>query len=205
MSERLIYFDNVNTTFPDPLAIEIMVKALSSHVGNPSSHVHSAGIAAASILDSARDKMASFIGAKAESIIFTSGATESNNLAISGFLKANPGYQLVISNIEHFSILNQAARVKREGRKVSFLTVDQDGLVDSSELESILAPGPALVSVSMANPEIGTIQDIAVIGEICRKYKVSEYTKQRVEVLDLSITSTFGEEKQQQLGLADFM
>ncbi len=170
MGERIIYFDNINTTYPDPAAIEVMARVLASHAGNPSSHIHSAGISAAAILDNAREKVAAFIGATPGSVVFTSGATESNNLAITGFLKANPSHRLVVSNIEHFSIVNQASRLKRDGRPVTNLSVDQKGLVDFGRLESALKPGPAIVSISLANPEIGTIQDISAIGEICGKH-----------------------------------
>ncbi|HBC45874.1 MAG TPA: cysteine desulfurase [candidate division Zixibacteria bacterium] len=170
MAERFVYFDNINTTFPDSAVIEVLNEALTSRAGNPSSHIHSAGISAARILDQARGQVASLIGADASSIIFTSGSTEANNLAISGFIKANQNHQLVVSSIEHFSILNQANRLKRNGQKVTFLDVDQGGLVITEQLEAALKAGPALVSIAMANPEIGVIQDITQIGEICRKY-----------------------------------
>ncbi len=170
MSERFVYFDNINTTFPDPEVVEVLTKVLVSRAGNPSSHIHSAGIAAGEILDEARQKVAALINADANKVIFTSGATESNNLAITGFIKAHPQYQIVVSNIEHFSILNQAARLKREGHKVSFLDVNSYGLIDCAKLEIILSEGPSLVSIAPANPEIGTIQDIDKIGEICLKY-----------------------------------
>ncbi|HBZ01735.1 MAG TPA: cysteine desulfurase, partial [candidate division Zixibacteria bacterium] len=127
MAERFVYFDNINTTFPDSAVIEVLNEALTSRAGNPSSHIHSAGISAARILDQARGQVASLIGADASSIIFTSGSTEANNLAISGFIKANQNHQLVVSSIEHFSILNQANRLKRNGQKVTFLDVDQGG------------------------------------------------------------------------------
>jgi cysteine desulfurase len=169
MAERLIYFDNINTTFPDPSVIETMRDVLMSDSGNPSSHIHSAGIAAAGYLDSAREKVAGLIGARANSVIFTSGATESNNLAIRGFIKANPDYQLVTSNIEHYSIINQASRLKREGHQVVTLAVDHDGILNCNELEKVLQKGPSLVSIAPANPEIGIVQDMARIGEVCRK------------------------------------
>jgi cysteine desulfurase len=171
LSEKFVYFDNINTTFPEPEVIESLTAVLRSHAGNPSSNIHSAGIAAGEILDSAREKVASFINADPQSIIFTSGATESNNLAISGFLKAHPDYQLITSNIEHFSVINQAARLKREGHPVTILDVDQYGLIVLNKLDTLLQDGPALVSISLANPEIGTVQDIKSIGELCHKHK----------------------------------
>jgi cysteine desulfurase len=170
MGERFVYFDNINTTFPDPAVVEALTNVMTSHAGNPSSQIHSAGIAAGEILDVARQKAATLINAETNKIIFTSGATESNNLAISGFIKANPNYNVVVSNIEHFSIINQAARLKREGHKVSFLDVDTNGLIDCTQLEALLKKGPSLVSIALANPEIGTIQDIDQIGDICLKH-----------------------------------
>jgi cysteine desulfurase len=170
MAERFIFFDNINTTFPDSSVVDTMAKVLISRSGNPSSHIHSAGISAAGFLDSAREKVAALIGAKANSVIFTSGATESNNLAISGFIRANPGYQLVTSNIEHFSIANQASRLNREGHQINILGVDQSGLIQLDELEIAAKNAPSIVSIAPANPEIGVIQDVARIGEICRNY-----------------------------------
>jgi cysteine desulfurase len=170
MNENLIYFDNINTTFPDPEIIAMIQKILGSQVGNPSSHIHSAGIRAGLILDDAREKVGALIKAESNSIIFTSGATESNNLGITGFIKANPDYRLAVSEIEHYSIVNQARHLKSAGHQVIFLKVDQDGLVNLNELESTVQKGPTLVSIAPANPEIGTIQDIDTIGQICRKY-----------------------------------
>lgn len=170
MSDQFIYFDNINTTFPDPAVITLVCKLMKSRLGNPSSHIHSAGIAAGQTLDEARQKVASFIGTTPENIIFTSGATEANNLAIAGFLKANSKYSLAVSEIEHFSIINQARKFRNEGKHVSFIDVDNTGLIDIGQLEKIVQSGPALVSIAPANPEIGTIQDIKLIGEICKKY-----------------------------------
>jgi cysteine desulfurase len=170
MSEQFIYFDNINTTLPDPEVIALICKLMKSRLGNPSSHIHSAGIAAGQTLDEARQKVASFIGAAPENIIFTSGATEANNLAIAGFLKANPKYDLAVSEIEHYSLINQARKFRNEGKQVSFIDVDNTGLVDIGQLEKIVQSGPTLVSIAPANPEIGTIQDIKLIGEICKKY-----------------------------------
>jgi cysteine desulfurase len=169
MAERFIFFDNINTTFPDSSVVEIMAKVLTSNSGNPSSHIHSAGIAAAGFLDTAREKVAALIGANANSIIFTSGATESNNLAIRGFVKTNPDYQLVTSNIEHYSIANQASSLKRDGHQVNVLAADQNGFINLGALETAVKSAPSLVSIAPANPEIGVVQDIAGIGEICKK------------------------------------
>ena len=168
--DRFIFFDNINTTFPDPMVVEVINKALASRLGNPSSHVHSAGINAGRIIDEARKKVSSFIKASPESIIFTSGATESNNLAITGFLKANPGYQLAASSIEHFSIINQVRLWREEGMPAFLIDVEKKGSIDLNSLEEIVQKKPTLVSVGYANPEIGTIQDISSVSEICGRY-----------------------------------
>jgi cysteine desulfurase len=170
MDSKFIYFDNINTTLPDPQVIEKAISILGLRLGNPSSHIHSAGISAARIIDEAREKVAGFINAKPDTIIFTSGATESNNLAINGFLKANKSHNLIVSRIEHFSILNQAQRWKREGRKVAILDVDTDGLVLLDQLENATKTSPSLVSIALANPEIGTIQYIESIAKICKSH-----------------------------------
>lgn len=168
--QQFIYFDNINTTFAVSEAIAAANQALNMRLGNPSSHIHSAGIEAGKILDEARGDIAALIQSKPENIIFTSGATEANNLAVTGFLKANPGYQLVVSEIEHFSIVNQARRLARDGAKAHLINVDKLGVVDLSQLEGALKSSPSLVSISPANSEIGTIQNMAEIGKLCKSY-----------------------------------
>ncbi len=168
-TEKFVYFDNINMTQPVDEVVEIMNKTLKSRLGNPSSHIHSAGIAAGKIIDEAREKIASFIKASPKSILFTSGATESNNIAITGFLEENPGFGLVCSNIEHFSILNQTRKLRGKGVNVDILDVDEYGLVDPDKLDLIIKNKPSLVSIALANPEIGTIQDIPKIADICHR------------------------------------
>lgn len=170
MPDRFIYFDNINTTFPDMEVIASIERALHSQLGNPSAHIHSAGIGAARLLDNSKANVAILIGAQPESIIFTSGATEANNLAISGFMGANPDHQLGVLSIEHFSIINQARKMKLGGRKVLFVDVDQTGMADLEQLEKFVQSGPTLVSIAYANPEIGTIQPVEQIGRICRDH-----------------------------------
>jgi cysteine desulfurase len=168
--EKIIFFDNMNTTFPDPEVVEVINAALTSGLGNPSSHVHSAGIKAGEVLDRARGQVSDFIKASSENMIFTSGATESNNLAVLGFAGANSGFQYALSPVEHYSILNQAAELKSRGAKVRTIDIDSDGMIDLSSLETIIRQKRTLVSVALANPEIGTVQDIKTISEICRRH-----------------------------------
>lgn len=169
-TEKFAYFDNINTTFPDPRVIRKINEVLSSRLGNPSSHIHSTGVAAGRIIDEAREKVSALIGASPENLIFTSGATESNNLAITGFLKANPDFGFITSNIEHFSVLNQVRSLRNDDIDISVLEVDRYGLVDPEMLEKALENNPSIVSLSIANPEIGTMQDIEKISDICHRH-----------------------------------
>jgi cysteine desulfurase len=167
--EKFAYFDHINGAFPAPQVVQKINEVLNSRLGNPSAHIHSAGIAAGRVIDEAREKTAALIHAPVNTVFFTSGATESNNLAISGFLKANPGFGMVCSNIEHFSVINRVRSLMSSGSKTSILKVDNYGLVDTDELDKTLRHLPALVSIALANPEIGTIQDIKKISEICHR------------------------------------
>jgi cysteine desulfurase len=164
---NFVYFDNINNTKVAPEVINIINAVLESNPGNPSSHVHAAGVKSGKIIEEARVKVADLLGVTPNTIIFTSGATESNNLAIRGFLNANPKHGFVTSNIEHFSILNQARKIRMTGNSVEILPVNIDGSVNLNLLKSVLNSGPALVSIAIANPEIGTIQEIEAISEIC--------------------------------------
>ncbi|MEE9554097.1 MAG: cysteine desulfurase family protein [candidate division Zixibacteria bacterium] len=168
--ENFVFFDNINTTFPDPEVVDIISKTLDARLGNPASHVHTAGINAGALVDKARSLVSDFISGSDGSIIFTSGATESNNLALSGFLSANNKFQLAVTPIEHFSILNQSFKLRNDGVKIRTIVSDSFGSVDLDSLEHIVAEGPTLVSIALANPEIGTVQDMGGISEICRKY-----------------------------------
>ena len=167
---RFVFFDNMNTTFPDPAVIAVINGVLRTPLGNPSSHIHSAGINAGQIIDEAREKVAGLINSAPACVIFTSGATESNNLALTGFLRANPDYQLAVSAIEHYSIINQVRFLKETGISIHVIGVDDTGVVMLDQLEDTVAQRPTLVSIALANPEIGTIQDINAISGICHKH-----------------------------------
>jgi len=169
ITEKFTYFDNINTTFPAPQAIQKMNEVLNFRLGNPSSHIHSAGVAAGRIVDEAREGVSALIGASPGTIIFTSGATEANNLAITGFLKANSDFGFVCTNVEHFSVLNQVRSLRNSEINVSILEVDGYGLVDLEMLEKAVENNPSIVSIAAANPEIGTLQDIERISEICHR------------------------------------
>ena len=192
MNHDLIYFDNINTTFPDPLVINEIRKVLENQLGNPSSHIHFAGISAHEILDNSRRQVAAFISSEPDNIIFTSGATESNNLAICGFLRNHADYQLIISSIEHFSIVNQAGRLKKAGIPVTVIDVDSDGLINLDQLENALQKTNSLVSIQTANPEIGTIQDLSAISKLCKTYGAILHSDSTAAagLVDIDIKST---------------
>jgi cysteine desulfurase len=166
-----IYLDNAATTY---LAEEVK-KELAEKMnlfGNPSSR-HSLGKEARIEIENAREKVANFIGAKSEEIIFTSGATESNNFAIKGLALANPKKKhIIISAIEHPSILETCNAMKKQGYEIDIIPVDGDGIVRVEELEKKIRKDTLLVSVMHVNNEIGTIQPIEEIAKICKAKKV---------------------------------
>jgi len=169
--EKNIYFDHQATTPVDKRVFEAMKPYFMEKYGNPSSHIHKAGVAANEALDNARGEVAGLIKAAPEEIIFTSGATESNNLGLRGFLNANPerGKHIIISEIEHFSILNQAIKLKNEGYEVTAIKVKNGGLVDPDDVREAIRKDTAAISIQTASSEIGTIQDIAAIGKLARE------------------------------------
>jgi cysteine desulfurase len=167
---RTIYFDYNATTPLDPVVRDAMLPFLGNVWGNPSS-VHHVGRKARALLDDARDRAAKFLGAKPSEIIFTSGGTESNNLAVFGAarLLKPKGKHLITSAIEHHAVLHCFDYLeKKEGFAVTRLPVDSDGRVSPDDLRKEIRPDTILVSVMAANNEIGTIQPVAELGAICR-------------------------------------
>jgi cysteine desulfurase len=167
---RTIYFDYNATTPLDPQVREAMLPFLSDVWGNPAS-VHHVGRRARAALDDARDRAAKFLVCKPSELIFTSGGTESNNLAIFGAarLLKPKGKHLVTSAIEHHAVLHSFDYLERnEGFEVSRLAVDREGRVPVGDLKRALRPDTVLVSIMAANNEIGTIQPVAELGAVCR-------------------------------------
>ncbi len=175
---RTIYFDYNATTPLDPKVREAMLPFLDGIYGNPSS-VHHVGRRARSILDDARDRTARVLGSKPSEVVFTSGGTESSNLAIFGvarLLKAK-GRHLVTSVIEHDAVLHCFQYLaKHEGFEVTYLPVSRDGMVSPDDLRKALRPDTVLVSVMAANNEIGTLQPVAKLGALCRERGVLFHT-----------------------------
>ena len=167
---RTIYFDYNATTPLDPAVRDAMIPFLSENWGNPSS-VHHIGQRARSVLDDLRDRAAVFLKAKPSEVIFTSGGSESNNLAIFGTarLLAHKGKHLITSAIEHHAVLHCFDYLEaKEGFKVTRLPVDSSGRVSPDDLKKAIRPDTTFVSIMAANNEIGTIQPVAELGSICR-------------------------------------
>jgi cysteine desulfurase len=175
---RTIYFDYNATTPLDPVARDAMLPFLGEFWGNPSS-VHHVGRQARALLDDARDRAAKFLGAKPSEIIFTSGGTESNNLAIFGAarLLKTKGRHLITSAVEHHAVLHCFDYLERkEGFTVTRLPVDADGRLSPDDLKKAIRADTVLVSVMAANNEIGTIQPVAELGAICRERGIIFHT-----------------------------
>jgi cysteine desulfurase len=174
MKHRPIYFDYAATTPVDPRVAAKMIPYLYEHFGNPASRSHAYGWAAEEAVEMAREQVAALVGADPKEIIWTSGATESNNLAIKGaaqFLQRN-GKHLVTLRTEHKAVLDTMRELERIGYAVTYLDVREDGLLDLDVFRAALQPDTILASVMHVNNEIGVIQDIAAIGAICREMGV---------------------------------
>jgi len=178
-----IYLDNHATTRLDPRVLEAMMPYLTETYGNAASHSHSFGWAAEQAVETARAQVAQLIGASAKEIVFTSGATESNNLALTGAVElagqSEPGraLHLVTQATEHKAVLDVCAWLEKQGCRAMVLPVSAEGLVDLDELRRALDDEPALlVSIMAANNEVGTLQPVEEIGALCRERGVVFHT-----------------------------
>lgn len=171
MPSRPVYFDYSATTPVDPRVVEKMVPWLYEHFGNPASSSHAYGWEAEEAVEQARAQVAELVGADPRDIVWTSGATESNNLALKGAAQfhADRGRHIVTVETEHKAVLDTCAELQRQGFSVTYLGVRPDGLLDLDAFRAALRPGTILASVMLVNNEIGVIQDIAAIGDICRE------------------------------------
>jgi cysteine desulfurase len=166
-----IYLDYSATTPVDPRVAQKMIPYLTGQFGNPASRSHAFGWEAEAAVEEARAHVAALVNADPREIVWTSGATESINLALKGaahFYK-DKGRHLVTVMTEHKATLDTMRELEREGFEVTYLDVRDDGLIDPAQLEAALRPDTIVVSVMAVNNEIGVIQDIAAIGELCRK------------------------------------
>jgi cysteine desulfurase len=174
----LIYLDGHATTPLDPQVLEAMLPYLTNKFGNASSQSHRYGWEADAAVKVARQALADSIGASPEDIVFTSGATEANNLAIKGVAEAylQKGRHLITVQTEHSAVLEPCRYLERLGFEVSYLPVQSDGLLDLTQLEQAFRPETVLVSVMAANSEIGVLQPLAQIGAMCRDRNVLFHT-----------------------------
>jgi len=166
-----IYLDYSATTPVDPRVVDRMVPWLGQNFGNPASRSHAYGWAAEQAVEEAREHVAALVGCDAKELVWTSGATESINLAIKGaaHFYRERGRHLVTVKTEHKATLDTMRELEREGCEVTYLDVREDGLIDMDVLKAALRPDTVLVSVMYVNNEIGTIQDIPAIGALCRE------------------------------------
>lgn len=174
MPNQKIYFDHSATTPIDPAVIQAMRPFFSETFGNASS-IHNFGQAALTAVDEAREKVAEFLGGKTNEVIFTSGATESDNLVILGLAK--PGEHIITSKIEHPAILEPCREMEKRGVAVTYLPVTEKGLVSIEDLKQVIKANTRLVSIMYVNNEIGTIQPIAEIGELIKELNKSRKEK----------------------------
>ncbi|HLD76688.1 MAG TPA: IscS subfamily cysteine desulfurase [Rickettsiales bacterium] len=173
-----IYLDYQATTPIDPRVVDKMIHVMKEDFGNPHSRSHSYGWKAEELVEIARGQVADLIGANPKEIFFTSGATESNNIAIKGVARFNfPRKNHIITiATEHKCVINSVRDLEQEGFEASFLAVEKNGLIDLQKLEAAINEKTAIVSVMTVNNEIGVIQPLKEIGEICRKKAVFFHT-----------------------------
>lgn len=169
-----IYLDNNATTQMDPRVFDAMKPYFLEIYGNAASKSHAFGWAAEEAVDYARGQVASLIGASEKEIIFTSGATESNNLAIKGVFEmyASKGNHIITLSTEHKAVLDTCKHLEKLGAEVTYLSVGYDGMIDPAAVEAAIKPNTILVTVMYGNNELGVVQKISEIGAICKKHGV---------------------------------
>jgi cysteine desulfurase len=194
-----IYLDNNATTPMDPRVLESMLPFFTKHFGNAASHSHTFGWEAEAAVEYAREQVANLINAEPNEIVFTSGATESDNLALKGIFEiyAAKGKHIITVAAEHKAVLDSCAHLEKLGADVTYLGVNKEGIIDLKELESKIKPGTILISVMYANNETGIIQPIQEIGKIAKKHGILFFSdatqavgKIRVNVIEDNIDLT---------------
>lgn len=169
-----VYLDHNATTPCDPEVVEVMLPYFTKNFGNAASRSHSFGWQADAAVELAREQVAALIGAEPKEIVFTSGATEADNLALKGVCEmySSKGNHIITCNIEHRAVLDTCRHLEKMGAEVTYLNVKPDGLVDLHELEAAIRPTTILLSIMYANNETGTIMPVEEIGRIAKKYGV---------------------------------
>jgi len=203
-----IYMDNHATTPVDPRVLEAMMPYMTNVFGNAASRNHQFGWVAEEAVENARTQIAKLIGATAKEIIFTSGATESDNLALKGVAEMyrEKGNHIITAATEHKAVLDTCKRLEKYGYKVTYLAVQRDGLVNLDELKAAMTDKTILVSIMYANNEIGVLQPVEEIGKLCRERGIVFHTdatqavgkvpvdvnKQNIDVLSISAHKMYG-------------
>ena len=191
-----IYLDYQATTPVDKRILDKMIPYFSENFGNPHSNNHEFGRSANTAVDEARTNIANLINAETSEVIFTSGATESNNLAIKSIAKNyfEKDCQIITVKTEHKCVLESCHELEQDGFKVTYLDVNEDGIIKISDLENLLKEKQALVSIMHANNEIGVLQPIKEIGELCKKYNsifhsdiAQSIGTQKIDVVEMNI------------------
>jgi len=169
-----VYMDYNATTPCDPRVVEAMTPYFTRHFGNAASRTHALGWEAEEAVELSRERIAGLIGAEPKEIVFTSGATEADNLAIKGVfeLYASKGNHIITCATEHKAVLDTCKHIEKNGAEITYLKVNADGLIDLNELESAIRPTTILIAIMYANNEIGTVQPIREIGAIAKKHNV---------------------------------
>jgi cysteine desulfurase len=178
MLQLPIYLDNNATTPMDPRVLEAMMPYFTTHYGNAASRNHPFGWAAEEAVDYAREQVAGLIGADPKEIIFTSGATEADNLALKGVFEmyATKGNHIITAVTEHKAVIDSCKHIEKMGGEVTFLPVRPDGLIDLAQLEAAIRPTTILISIMYANNEVGVVQPVKQISAIARKHGVLFFT-----------------------------
>jgi cysteine desulfurase len=204
-----IYLDYSATTPVDPRVAEKMIPYLCEHFGNPASRSHSFGWVADAAVEEAREQVAALVGADPKEIVWTSGATESNNLAIKGaanFYAGTKGKHIITLKTEHKAVLDTVREMERQGFEATYLDVQENGLVDLDVFKAAIRPDTVLASVLFVNNEVGVIQPIAELGEICREKGIVfhvdaaqatgkvdiDLSKLKVDLMSFSAHKTYG-------------
>jgi len=170
-ADAFVYMDNYSTTRTDPRVLEAMLPYFSMHYGNAHSRSHSYGWAAENGVDTAREQVAKLVGCKTSDIIFTSGGTESCNLAVKGVARMyeEKGRHIISTAVEHRAVMDPLRALERDGFEVTYLPVDTSGVADPAALKAAIREDTIFASVIFASNEIGTIQDVTAMGAMCKE------------------------------------
>ena len=173
-----VYLDNNATTPMDPRVLEAMLPYFTEHFGNAASRNHPFGWEAEEAVDYAREQVAKLIGADPKEIIFTSGATEGDNLAIKGVFEmyASKGNHIITCTTEHKAVLDTCKHLEKQGAEVTYLPVQPDGLIDLKQLEAAIKPNTILMAIMFANNEIGVVQPVKAISALAKKHGILFFT-----------------------------